>query len=242
MPDPVTGAIIGTAVVSGGVSMWASNQAADAQRDAANAGIGEQRRQFNAMQRLLEPYVQAGNQGLDAYGDLLGTNGAGQQQRQINMIAGSPEMAALTQQGENSLLQNASATGGLRGGNIQSALAQFRPALLANLINQRYTQFGNLAQLGQSSAAGVGNAGMQTGQNVAALMGQAGSAQAGGYLATANAINQPLGVAQSLGGMYLGQQYGRGYGAGSGDAFASVPPPSFGDQTSINNYFSQGGF
>ena len=106
----------------------------------------------------------------------------------------------LVRSGENAMLQNASATGGLRGGNTQDALMRFRPEVLSQLINQQYGRLQGLAGLGQSSAAFQGNAGMQTGQNVAGLLEQRGAASAGGT----------LGQAQAYGGMISGLTQGAG--------------------------------
>ena len=102
------------------------------------------------------------------------------------------------------MLQRASATGGLRGGNIQGALAQFRPQMLNSLIEQQYGRLGGMTALGQQSAAGVGAAGQQTGVNVANLLGQQGAAQAGGQIAQGKAFASiPASIAGGL-GIYSG--------------------------------------
>jgi hypothetical protein len=62
--------------------------------------------------------------------------------------------------------QTPRATGGLRGGNVQAALGQFQPQLLAQLIDQQYSRLGGLTSIGQNAAAGVGNAGMSTGNSI----------------------------------------------------------------------------
>lgn len=197
MPNPLI-AVAGIGAGGAIAQANAAKRAAGAQAASAEAGIEEQRRQFDAVRELLDPYVQAGGQGLQAMTGLMGLQGAGVQQRAIQGIAGGQEMAALTQQGENAILQQAAATGGLRGGNTQAALAQFRPQMLSNLINQQMARFGGLAEMGQASAAGVGSAGQATGANVAALMQQQGAAQAGGALASGQAIGQ---FAGGLGGL-----------------------------------------
>ena len=112
----------------------------------------------------------------------------------------------MQQQGENRILQNASATGGLRGGNTQAALAQFSPQLLSQLIDQQYSRLGGLTSVGQNAAAGTGNAGMFAGKNVSDLLQQGGAAQAGGYLNAGRAQQNLFG---SLGGA-LGQYIGLG--------------------------------
>lgn len=186
----------------------AAQDAAAAQQDAAQQGIGEQRRQFDLVQSLLAPYAQAGTKAIGAQADLAGLNGTDAQRAAIAALEGSPQMAALTQQGETAILQNASATGGLRGGNVQGALATFRPQMLSALIEQQYGRLGGLTSIGQNAAAGTGNAGMATGNNVTQLLGQIGASQAGGALAQgATTAGYAAAIAQ-LAGMFsgLGQQ------------------------------------
>jgi hypothetical protein len=186
--------VVGGAAVVAGASLISAKMQADAAEDAAKtqgaaaeAGIAEQRRQFDAMQKLLSPYVQTGTDAMAQQRAMAGLDGPEAQAEAMRAISESPEMAALTQQGENAILQQGSATGGLRGGNIQGALAQFRPQMLSSLINQQYGRLGGLTQIGQASAAGVGAAGMQTGQLIAGLLGQQGAAAAGAQMAAGQA-------------------------------------------------------
>ena len=227
-------AVGGATLVSGMMQADAASSAAGAQSAAAQAGIDEQRRQFDAVKQLLQPFVAAGTgaigglspfaaagaPALEQQQALLGLRGPEAERAAIDRIQGGETFKALTSQGEEALLQRASATGGLRGGNVQGALAQFRPQLLSSLIDQQYGRLGgltalgerstqNLAQLGQSSAAGVGTAGLQTGTNVANLLGQQGAAQAGAeiaqgkaYAAIPTAISSGLGIFTGLGGKF----------------------------------------
>jgi hypothetical protein len=200
MPNPIVG-LIGSSVASGVVQSNAQKRASATQAASAEAGIEEQRRQFDAVRELLAPFVTGGTSAFGQQLDLAGVNGADAQRAAMQAIEQGPEFAALTQQGENAILQNASATGGLRGGNVQGALAQFRPQILSGLIENQYTRLGGLASMGQSSAAGVGNAGMTTGTNVSNLLGQQGAARAGGTLASAQTWGNLLGS----GGMAIGR-------------------------------------
>lgn len=197
-------AVAGATLVSGAMASDAAGQASGQQVAASAEGIAEQRRQFDAMQKLLSPYVQAGTPALAQQQALLGLSGQGAQQEAISGIESSPLFQSQIQQGENAMLQNASATGGLRGGNIQGALAQFRPAMLSNAIDQQYARLGGMTSLGQQSAAGVGTAGMQTGTNVANLLQQQGAARAGGTLGQAQAYSGLLNAPMQLLGMQAG--------------------------------------
>ena len=202
-----------TAVVAGTVaasayaankSGKASQKAADAQSEASQAGIDEQRRQFDKMVQLLSPYTQAGSGSLKAQQNILGLNGAAAQKNAISGIENSEYFKSTAKQGENAILQNASATGGLRGGNTQGALAQFRPQLLNQLVQQQYQNLGGITSLGQNSAAQTGNAGMQSASNIGNLLAQGGAAQAGGYLGQAQATSDQLGQLFKLGGTAIG--------------------------------------
>jgi hypothetical protein len=219
-------AVGGATLASSYMQSNAASKAADIQGQAAQAGIAqtgasaqlavdEQRRQFDAVQKLLAPYAAAGTPALQAQQSLLGLQGPEAERAAIERISGGETFKALAGQGEEALLQRASATGGLRGGNIQGALAQFRPQLLSSLIEQQYGRLGGMTSLGQASAAGVGSAGMQTGTNIsniygaqgtniARLLGEQGAAQAGGAIAQGRAFGAiPAGIAGGL-GIYSG--------------------------------------
>jgi len=208
-------AMVGVAgVATAGATIYAGSKAASAAKSAAGTqaasaqqGIEEQRRQFDLTQKLLGPYAQAGEGALSAQQALIGLAGPEAQAAAIRNIEMSPQFTSMVAQGENALLQNASATGGLRGGNTQAALAQFRPNLLSGLIQQQYQNLGGLTTTGANAAAGVGSAGMQTGANVSNLLQQQGAATAGGQLAAGQsflpqAIASGLGVFSGLGGTF----------------------------------------
>jgi hypothetical protein len=190
----------------------AAEDAANIQAGSAQAGISEQRRQFDALQALLKPYTEAGVPALEQQQAFLGQRGPAEELAAIERIKGGVGFQEAVRQGEEALLQRASATGGLRGGNIQGALAQFRPALLNQALEQQYSRLGGMTQLGQRSAAGVGAAGMETGTNIANLLGQQGAALAGGELGQAKAYGQIL----NMPAQFLGMQYGAGGGGSAG--------------------------
>jgi hypothetical protein len=213
MPDPVTALVVGGSQLIGStMQASAAGEAAGIQAGAAEAGIAEQRRQFDALQALLKPYTEAGVPALEAQQAFLGLRGPEAERAAIERISGGERFQELTRQGEEALLQRASATGGLRGGNVQAALAQFRPQVLNQLIEEQYGRLGGMTKLGQSSAAGVGAAGMESGTNVANLLAQQGAARAGGEIGQARAYGQLF----NLPGQLLGFQYGAGKTPGLG--------------------------
>jgi hypothetical protein len=204
----VATAVVGGTLIGGAMSSKAqksaANTAASAETYAAELQVDESRRQFDEIRALMRPYVDAGNEAMNQQRALLGLAGQDAQASAINALQGSSQFAALQQQGENAILQNAAATGGLRGGNTQGALAQFRPALLNQLIESQYSKLGGLTSIGQSAAAGVGNAGMTTTGQINQALGNMGSAQAGAALARGQANAQLAGTLSNAAGTLLG--------------------------------------
>lgn len=229
---------IGGALISSG----SAQGAADAQSGASAAGIAEQGREFDKIRSLLQPYIDAGNGALSGYsgamGDyqsglsgyrgiqtqlnnLTGANGAAAQQTAINGLTNSPLYTNAMNLGQQSILANASATGGLRGGNTIASLGYLPGQVLSNVmqtqignlgtsltgqtgllngIGNAITQYGNLANLGENAAAGTGQAAMSTGNNITSLIGQQGAAQAGGIIGSGNALSGAInGVAGAFG-------------------------------------------
>jgi hypothetical protein len=195
----VIGGITGASQAADAASSAAGTQAASAQQ-----GVDEQRRQFDKIVELMAPYVGAGTTALSGQQDLLGLSGAGAQQQAITGLEQSPQYLEMVRQGENALLQNASATGGLRGGNVQSALAQYRPQILSDLINQQYDRLGGLTKMGQASAGNQAMMGQSMASNIGNLLGQQGSALAGGQLAQGSVAKQTFGDMLKIGGVASG--------------------------------------
>jgi hypothetical protein len=232
MPSIATGLQIGASLLGSKMQADAASGAAETQAGAAQAGIEEQRRQFDALQTLLKPYVDVGVPAMTEYAQyaeagpkafeqqqaLAGVLGPKRQREAIAQIQSGGGFQASVQAGEEALLQRASATGGLRGGNIQGALAQFRPQMLQEEIERQYGRLGgfsdigretqaNLLKIGQAAAAGVGAQGVTTGTNIANLLANQGRAIAGGQLGEAKAygkfLEQPFqlsGFTSAMGG------------------------------------------
>jgi hypothetical protein len=234
----VAGGTIVGGLLSSNAQQNAANTAAGAQTQAAQLGIAEQQRQFDAIQKLLAPYVTAGTGALTAQQSLLGLRGAPAQQAAISGIQNGPQFQAMLQQGQNSILQNASATGGLRGGNTQAALGQFSPMLLSGLIQQQLGNYGGLVGIGQNAAAGTGNAGMQTGNNITALLGQQGSAQAGAALAAGQAQQNLYGSIGNGIGLFAGMGGFRGLGGGAVQGQGPYSGLGYENGSDIGAYFS----
>jgi hypothetical protein len=141
------------------------------------------------------------------------------QAAEIAKFENSPYFRAIARQSEDAILQNASATGGLRGGNTQDALSKNRPILLQGLIDKQLANLTGLTGSGQGAGTSYGNAGVmgagqmatmlqQGGANDATAYNMAGAAQAGGALGQSNAN---IGMLGNIAGMF-GQKFAGGGG------------------------------
>lgn len=191
-------ALLGGAVIGGGLSLIGSNQAAGAARDAAStqaaasdrateASLQAQREQLAYLKEvdaLPREYREAA---LTKLNEAYNTPGGGQQI--MNEAMQSPLYSAIMgsqKAGEQSILRNQAATGGLRSGNTQSNLVDFNSNLqntalltayqdkmqglsgLANLSGQTSNISNVMGNMGQTSAMGAMNAGNIAAQGIQA--------------------------------------------------------------------------
>jgi len=140
-----------------------------------------------------------------------GVSAADAQKAAIAGLANGEQFQALAKQGEYGIMANAAATGGLRGGDTQGALAQYRPAMLQGLIDRQLANLGGIAANGQNAAGMTGTAAQNAGQQVNQSLGNIGQAQAGSALASGQAWNNVgSGILQTLGGLAQPTTAGQG--------------------------------
>lgn len=150
-------------------------------------------------------------------GNLLGLNGAEQQQQAQGAILDSPAMQALRERAANLTTRSSAAIGGLGGGNIRSELFSQNRALDQNAINNQIATLSGVSQMGaqgigmNATNIGVNTAGNQiaAGTNYANTLGglttDIGQTQAGGVINAANANAYGVGGAgEALAGGVLG--------------------------------------
>lgn len=181
------GSVIG-GITGAKQSAKGAQAAAQTQATSADKAIAESRLAREENREIQQPFVDAGSKAIAQQMGLIGLNGTGAQTSAVNGLLTSPEYTTGVQQGEEAILANAAATGGLRGGNTQNSLARFRSDLLAQVFNNQFQRLGQVTSIGQNAAAGVGNAGIQTGQIIGNQLTQQGAALAGGQLAAGNMV------------------------------------------------------
>jgi hypothetical protein len=171
--------------VQGGIDDISGKTAADAAGDAAGIAAASQAEQLaylKEINKLPQEYREA------ALTKLAGGAGIGPgpgQQQMIDQAKASPLYSAIMegqQAGEEAILRNAGATGGLRSGNVQSNLANFSSGLQNQALLQSYNQQ-------QQNLQGL--AGLDTGTNqIANTIGNIGQTQAAGITGAAQARQQ----------------------------------------------------
>lgn len=170
-------------LLGGGSQKKAINKATKAQTEAMNKAIAEQQRQFDLTRADFAPWQAEGKTGLAQLGDLVGTHGAEAQGSAIEALKASPFYQSLFRTGEEAVLQNASATGGLRGGNTERSLADFGSDTLMATIERQLSSLGGLAGMGMGATESVANFGAGKANAVSGLLKDIGSAKASGALA-----------------------------------------------------------
>jgi hypothetical protein len=185
--------------------------AAQQQQAANDAAIAEQRRQFDVTQASQQPFIQAGQQALGGQGDLLGLNGPAAQQAAIQALMQGPGYQSLYGNGVNTILSNAAATGGLRGGNTQRSLADFGRDSLAQVIQQQIGNLGGVAGQGASVGNSLGALGAENSGNIGNILVDSGVNQAGSIIGRANGNASSLdSIAQLLAKLGGGIKTGTG--------------------------------
>jgi hypothetical protein len=248
----ITAAVVGGvgAIAGGLISANGAQSAANTQASATQSQIAQQNYEFNTIQGLLKPFSTAGQNALTGYtnaqsgyagavgqysgvlnqlNNLTGANGNAAQQSAITGLQSNPLYTTSMDLGQQAILANASATGGLRGGNTIASLGYLPNQILSNVMQTQIgnlgtslngasglmsgygnevSQYGNLVNLGENAAAGTGQAAMRTGNNITSLIGQNGAIQAGATLAGTNATTGALnGITGAL-GSYLNSNSG----------------------------------
>lgn len=235
----VTGGLIGTD---------ASSDAAKMSAKGAEAGIAEQRRQFDTTLQLQAPTINTGNAARSLLASIMGlsvpgsefsvggttTNGATTGGTTFTNPASSP-MAAdeitkrleafpgykfAVDQARKNTLATASALGS-GGGNVLSAISDRTAQGIAMPTFENYlNRLGTLSGSGQTANNTASQAALTTGQNVAAGLQGAADARASGILGRAQNIG---GFLSSLGGTSFAAG---GSGGSSGNAAPWANPTS----------------
>ena len=124
--------------------IFGGGDAADAATDSANIQAGAQREALDYLKEREAIPQQFREGALQQLGGAYGLEGgSGSQQAMIDQAKASPLYASIMggqQAGEQAILRNASATGGLRSGNAQGALTDYGSQLSNQALLESYNQ------------------------------------------------------------------------------------------------------
>lgn len=149
-------------IIGGNKAKKAATAAGNTINAAAQAGITESARQFDATRTDFAPYRELGAKSLTGFGNIAGLNGDDAQSSALAALRASPFYQMLYSSGEEAILANGSATGGLRGGNMQSSLARFGSDTFATAIDRELAILGGGIGIGQDAVGSTGSFGAQS--------------------------------------------------------------------------------
>lgn len=217
----------GASLIGGAMANKGAKDAAKAGNKGAQAGIDEQRRQFDKFQENIDPYLQYGQGQLGQLGALSRGDYSG--------FENSPDYLYAQQAGTLALDRGATARGNLWGGGADADRIALGQGLATQYLNNYRNSLQWGAQLGQNSAVGAGSLGQSSANAISGLYGQMGQNNANAAIGGANAWGNALGGVAGAAGMYLGgrqssysQPAQGGYGAfapnqGGGGGYSTNP-------------------
>lgn len=198
--------------------------------DILSGQAGDNTDLIHQLMASFQPFAESGvNAQTNGVNPLLGLAGPEAQDEAIARLSASPQFQRLLGAGQNGILANASATGGLRGGNVQEALAEFSSGLLGDTIQKQLDRLSGVASQGLTATANAANGALggaqlnsglandqasilqglgintanltaEQARQIASLFGDQGAARAGGILGKSAATQKMIqGGAQAAG-------------------------------------------
>jgi hypothetical protein len=198
------GAIVGSAVVGAGASVYAGNKAASAQKKAAQQSADIQRQQYEQTRADLAPYRDTGATALGRYGDLLGMRGPEAYQAALQGYTQSPFLARMVQDTVGAVDASRAARGGLFSGATAQEIGDRTGQLYLGDFNNYLSRLGGMVDTGQNAAAQTGNFGQNAAAGQANAYQAAGNARAQGYINMGNSVNNALSQGAQMYGAYQG--------------------------------------
>lgn len=207
--------IWGAAIVAG-VTLYGQHQAgkaADAGQDAANAGIAEERRQYDQTRQDQLPWLNAGTDALARQQAFLNGDWSG--------FENSADYTFRRDQALQSQERGAAARGGFMGGGADADRIALASGLAGQAANDYFSKLSSRAGQGYQAASTLGQMGQGMAGNIGGYLQNGANARASSYGANANTAAALGGVfnnwyqgnlANNPGGTgwYLGNQPGKG--------------------------------
>lgn len=196
-------------LISAGTALYGANQAAGSAADAAaiqkqasDAALAEQRRQFDLGQAAQMPWRTAGETALGEQTNLMGLGPQGAE-GQLASLMKSPGYEFRLGEGQKALERSAAARGGLFGGATGKALTQYGQDYATGEYGNRLSQLSSMSGQGQAAASRMAGQGTQYAGNVSNLLTGMGNAGAASSIAQGAAKQSGiLGAGQALSNLF----------------------------------------
>lgn len=179
MIDPITGAVIGSSLLSA----FGASSAAKKQEKAANAALAFQQQMYNDQQKRMQPYYAAGAKSLADLQALMANPSS---------IENDPMYQWRMGQGQQALERNMAARGGMLGGAALKELSRYGQGFASQEFQNQFNRLATLAGYGTQAGGMMNQASANFGAQGADLMTGIGNSQAGATLGSIGAINNGL--------------------------------------------------
>lgn len=210
---PVLGSLLGNSS-----NNRATESAVNAQNQGTMAGLAMQQQQYDLARKDNEPFIQSAQDSNKILRGFLGLDGEEAQQQAFSNYQQSPHVNFLQEQGNQNIIRNASATGGLGGGNVLKSLQSYGTSVAESSLGDHLNRLAAAQGSGQTAASQMGLMGQQYASSVAGANSQMGQNTASGIMSRnqndQNTFSQlaRMGMGAAAGSGLYGNQYQRFYG------------------------------
>jgi hypothetical protein len=185
----------------------AAEDAANAQRDGADAATAEQRRQYDQTRQDQMPWLNAGT---SALGQMQALNSG-----DFSSFKESPDYQFTLQQGIQAGDRGAAARGGLYSGGHSADLMKYGQGLASQQYGTYYSRLSDLANGGNATAGSLGQLGGNMANQIGNNMNNAAAGRASSYLSRGDAYSQAAaGVGGAFNNWYQNNSAQNGGGSG----------------------------
>ncbi|KQH73606.1 hypothetical protein XfCFBP8356_008710 [Xylella fastidiosa subsp. sandyi] len=176
----------------------AARRAGNAQARASQEAIAEQQRQYNQARQDQLPWLTAGQNALTGQQAVLSGDYSGFEK--------APDYTYALDQGLQGLDRSAAARGSLYSGGHQADVMKFAQGLASQNLNNYWNRLAGLSGSGQAAASQLAGLGQSYAANVGNQYNNAAAARAGAYYQTANNTTDALAsLGNAFGNWYQGR-------------------------------------
>lgn len=203
------GMVAGAAVslIGGSMASRSERRGQEAQQEASEASIAEQRRQYDQTRTDQLPFLEAGYGALDRQESVLNGDYSG--------FMNSPDYLYARDEMQRGVERGAAARGALYNGGTNVDLARHMGGLASQNLNSYWQKLAGQAGQGQQVGSGLGQLGMGMANSIGNIYGNNAAAQASSYQRQGDIWGQTAaGVGNAFGNWFANRSAARGPGGG----------------------------